>query len=201
MYIIDIWDDLYPKCLFGVDDPPEKLYCAGNVDILAQNKIAIIGSRDCDFDVDTIKIDAIIKKFYQIDKDIKVVSGLAKGIDSIAHQKSLENGTIAILGTGLDVIYPNANEDLYNRILENNGLIISEYPNGSRPLPKNFIKRNRIIAGLASSIIAIRCNAKSGTFSTINYGLKYGKNVYCVRSGEGFNDSLIDKQVVRELLI
>ena len=168
---------------------------------MAQNKIAIIGSRDCDFDVDAIKIDAIIKKFYQIDKDIKVVSGLAKGIDSIAHQKSLENGTIAILGTGLDVIYPNANEDLYNRILENNGLIISEYPNGSRPLPKNFIKRNRIIAGLASSIIAIRCNAKSGTFSTINYGLKYGKNVYCVRSGEGFKDSLIDKQVVRELLI
>ena len=124
-------------------------------------------------------------------RKINVISGLARGIDKYAHLGCLEkNGkTIAILGNGIDneSIYPYENKRVYERILENNGAIISEYPLKTKPLPYNFPYRNRIISGLSDFIIVVQASLKSGSLITVDYALDQGKDVYV------YKDKNIDK--------
>ena len=114
--------------------------------------------------------------------NINVISGLARGIDSCAHKGTLKaNGkTIAVVGCGLDRVYPTENETLFNEIIKNNGAIISEYIIGTKPLAKNFPRRNRIISGLSDGVIVVEARKKSGTLITVDFALEQVKNVYAI---------------------
>ncbi len=168
-----IYDDIYPKEFLKLNKPPLVIYYYGNLSLLKKAKIAIVGSRDVDevASVLTKKITEILSKKYII------VSGMAKGVDAIAHENSLLNGTIAILGSGIDYIYPKVNEALYKKICKN-GLIISEYPNKAKPLASHFPFRNRLIAALGNKLIVTCAKTRSGTFTTVNEALELNKDVY-----------------------
>lgn len=203
--IININDENYPQILKEIYDPPMSLYIKGNKNILNQKSIAIVGCRECtDYGKKTAKYFA-----YNLSKEsINIVSGLAKGVDSYAHlgtlcakseaecgQKNLncvkENNncgdkikncgkTIAVLGNGLDTIYPKENIKIANEIIKSGGAIISEYPCGTKPDKMNFPARNRIISGLCTGIIVVEAKEKSGTLITVDFALEQGRDVFVV---------------------
>ena len=171
--VITIDDEEYPDNLKAIDFPPIVLYAIGNVELLKQKSIAVIGCRLCsDYGKNTAKVVAnILSK-----NKVVVVSGMARGIDKYAHLGALEecNSTIAVLGSGVDYVYP------YENIIARDGLIISEYPVGSVPDAKNFPERNRIISGLSEGIVVIEAKEHSGSFITVEYALSQGKDVFAV---------------------
>ena len=177
--IITIRDTNYPDKLKVIYDPPIVLYLKGNKNILNEKSVAIVGCRLC------TKYGANVAKkiAYNLSlNNINVISGLARGIDSFAHKGSLDgNGkTIAVVGCGLDKVYPGENINLFNNIIKYNGAIISEYIIGTKPLSKNFPKRNRIISGLSNGVIIVEAREKSGTLITVDFALEQGKNIYAV---------------------
>lgn len=140
--------------------------------------IAIVGTRtptDYGRNVAELYATQISKAGYTI------VSGLARGIDSTAHKSALESGgrTIAVLGCGVDVVYPPENKNLYQKIIKN-GAVVSEFPNGTKPLPENFLARNRIIAYLSLAILVVEGKRRSGTLSTARWAAEMGKDVFVV---------------------
>ena len=170
----------YPERLRNIDDPPKELYCLGNLELLNyKNNIAMIGSRNC-----SSYGERAAKDFaYNLAKeDICIVSGLAKGIDSFSHIGALnaKGKTIAVLGSGLDNIYPKENIKLVKEIINNNGLIISEYPLGTKPLKYHFPARNRIISGLSDSVLVVEARRNSGTNITVDFALEQGKDVFVI---------------------
>lgn len=177
--IITIKDKEYPDKLKVIYDPPVVLYIKGNKKILNEKSMAIVGCRQC-----TKYGENVAKKLsYNLSlNNINVISGLAKGIDSFAHKGSLfaKGKTIAVVGCGLDRVYPEENKVLFNEIIKTNGAIISEYIIGTKPLAKNFPKRNRIISGLASGVIVVEAREKSGTLMTVDFALEQGKTIYAV---------------------
>lgn len=177
--IVEISDKCYPNLLKGIYDPPSKLYCIGDVSLLNEIGVAIIGCRNAS--PYGIKIAKIIAD--NLSKNgVTIISGFARGIDTISHLASYKNigKTIAVLGSGLDVIYPSENEKLFYDIIENGGLIISEYPFGTKPDKDNFPKRNRIISALSQCVIVIEAKKKSGTMITVDCALEQGKTVFAV---------------------
>lgn len=177
--MITIFDEKYPQNLRNIYDPPVVLYIRGNENIINEFSIAIIGSRVC-----SNYGKQVAKQFaYNLSKyNINIVSGLAKGIDTYAHVGTIQakKTTIAVIGSGLDIIYPEENKQLYEEIIKNNGAIISEYIVGTKPEKLNFPKRNRIISGLSKGILVVEANKKSGTFITVDFALEQGKNIYAV---------------------
>lgn len=171
MITIKITDNRYPKRLLDIKNPPEQLYVEGNTELLNNNSLAIVGSRKC-----TSYGIKYAKKFAsEISKNnITVVSGLAMGIDTIAHEfsKNYIGRTIAVVGCGLDHIYPKENEELFKQILEDGGCIISEHPNGTKVDTKNFPKRNRIISGLSMGVLVIEAAYKSGSMITARHRIQ-----------------------------
>lgn len=166
---ITIFDKEYPKRLLHLKYPPFVLYYKGNIKLLDEESIAIVGSRKpCEYAINATECLA------KANKDKVIISGLAKGIDACAHENA--NKTIAVLGCGIDYIYPRCNYDLYKRI-QREGLIISEYPTMSKPLGYHFPFRNRIIACLADKTYVMQSAIKSGTMTTINEALELGKEV------------------------
>lgn len=178
---ISIKNNKYPNQLKNIYDPPAKLYVLGNKSILNQRNFAIVGSR---------KATQYGKKIaMQISKELaenglNVVSGLAIGIDSYAHLGCLQvkdaGKTIAVLGSGLDVIYPKENRKLAEQIINSGGCIISEYPIGSKIEKNNFPQRNRIISGLSEGILVVEASQKSGALITAEFGAEQGKEVFAV---------------------
>jgi len=141
--------------------------------------IAIIGSRKpSSYGKEVTK--SFSKGFAEL--EIGVVSGLARGIDSIAHKTVVEAGgyTIAVLGSGLDVIYPSENKGLFERILQTGGAVVTEFPLGTKPRKENFPMRNRIISGLSQGIVVVEAAQKSGTLITAKWALEQGKEVFAV---------------------
>ena len=177
---IDMNSKYYPQRLRNIDNPPKQLYCLGNLELLNYRKnIAIIGSRNCSYYGEQVSKDFS----YNLAKEnICIVSGLAKGVDSFAHIGALnaKGKTIAVLGSGLDNIYPKENIKLAESIVKNNGLIISEYPLGTLPLKYHFPERNRIISGLSDSVLVAEARKNSGTNITVNFALEQGKDVFVV---------------------
>lgn len=177
--IISIQDKEYPQILKGIYDPPISLYIRGNKNILNNRSIGIVGCREC-----TEYGRSAAKYFsYNLSKQkINIVSGLAKGIDSYSHIGCLAaNGkTIAVVGNGLDIIYPKENLEIANKIIQNRGAIISEYPCGTKPDKMNFPARNRIISGISSGIIVVEAKEKSGTLITVDFALEQGRDVFVV---------------------
>ena len=180
---ITILDADYPEFFRnGVPKPPIVIYYKGDLEILThtdpRNLVSFVGSRKSSHYGESVVRD-IIKN---LPKDIVIVSGLAKGIDATAHNAAIDYGlkTIAVLGCGIDYIYPKENEALYNRIIENGGLIISEYPNSVAPTPDKFCFRNRIVADIGSFLVIGEAYERSGTSITVNYALNAGKGIGCV---------------------
>ena len=160
--ILNYNDEKYPENLKNVSTPPTKLYYMGNVDLLnKKRKIAIIGCREYS---EYGKI--VSEKFaYELAKlGFVIISGAARGIDSFSHKATLKTnvGTIAVVGNGLNYIYPPENKELEEKILENNGLIISEYDIGTRPSKYTFPARNRIISALSDGVLVIEARKNSG---------------------------------------
>ncbi len=169
----------YPRILRNIYDPPIVLYIRGNVDILQNPSFAIVGARSAS---DYGKKVAKAFSYALATKNINIVSGLAKGIDTYSHIGAINANkhTIAVLGTGLDIIYPKDNNKLYMDILEKNGLIITEYVVGTKPKPMNFPARNRIISGLSFGILVVEASKNSGSLITADFALEQGKNVYAI---------------------
>jgi len=169
-----------PEILRQTSVYPEKLFAIGNIDLLKEKHlVAIVGSRRA--------TDYGLRNAYKIAKvlaqsDVVIVSGLALGIDAAAHRGALDapGKTIAVLGSAIDKFEPRTNEQLANKIVNNGGLILSEYPKGSTTFPTNFVLRNRIIAGLSSATIVIEAQEKSGALITANLAAEYNRQVYAL---------------------
>ena len=177
--IISIADKEYPAILREIDNPPICLYIKGNKKILNNISVSIVGCRDCS----QYGKEISQKLAYNLaNNSFNVVSGLAKGIDSFAHLGALyANGkTIAVLGNGLDTIYPKENKFIANKILRTNGAIISEYRLGTKIEKTNFPARNRIISGISLATIVVEAKKKSGTLITVDFALEQGRDVFVV---------------------
>ncbi len=177
--IMCIIDKEYPNNLKQIYDPPITLYIKGNKNILNNTSIAIIGCREAS------DYGKKVSRYFAHNlakKNINIVSGLAKGVDSYAHIGTLStNGkTIAVVGNGLDIIYPIENMGLCKKILQNGGAIISEYPLGTKPEKNNFPARNRIISGISKGVIVVEAKEKSGTLITVDFALEQGRDVYVI---------------------
>ncbi len=171
-------NELYPQALLDIYDPPIVLYCRGNLDLLKSRKIAVVGTRKATrYGKDVTKL--FVEAF--VDKDICVVSGMARGIDSVAHRVALDCGgkTIAVVATGLDQVYPAENLSLAQEIISN-GLMISEYPIGTTVHAYRFPERNRIVSGLAESVLIPEAGLQSGSMITADCALEQGKELFVV---------------------
>ena len=176
--VITILDGGYPQRLKEIYLPPIVLFYRGNLSLINQRAVAVVGSREhSKYAKDCIReiIPALVKD------DIVVISGLARGVDTLAHEETLKaNGsTIAVIGSGLDVVYPLENSKLYD-VIAKKGLILSEYPLQSRPLKFHFPYRNRIIAGLSHGVCVIEAKEKSGSLITANLALSENREVFAV---------------------
>jgi DNA processing protein len=171
-------DKEYPETLLQLSDPPKCLYCLGDVSLLKNRCIGIVGSRKfSDYgEKVTNKIINVLKG-----KDVVILSGLARGIDTIAHEAALRNNlkTIAVLGVGIERIYPKENFYLYQKI-KKEGLIISEYPYKEVVCKNSFVLRNRLIAGLSTKLLVPELQDKSGTLITVRFALSFGKEILVV---------------------
>ena len=177
--LINIYSKEYPSNLKQIYDPPAFLYIKGNKEILNSKSISIVGCRDCT----TYGKNTAIKFAYNLsNNNINIVSGLAKGIDAYSHIGCLKGKakTIAVVGCGLDRVYPEENRWIYNKIIANGGAIISEYIIGTKPLAQNFPRRNRIISALSEALIVVEAKEKSGTLITVDFALEQGKDIYVV---------------------
>lgn len=179
MCIIDIKDKDYPQKLREIKNPPQKLFAKGDVSILNSNSIAIIGSRNY-----SEYGKKVCEKFSKelSKRGICIVSGMAKGIDSIAHRACLNVGgkTIAVMGSGFNHIYPKENNILYKNIIDQGGAVITEYEEDVEPDSRNFPKRNRIVSGLSIGVLVIEAIHRSGTTITAGLAKEQGKKVFCV---------------------
>ena len=181
-----IEDDIYPQCLKEISNPPLKLYYKGNLDLLKDERlIAVVGTRNPS-SYGKLCCEYMVKKMTSA--NITIVSGFAKGIDSIAHKTSLLAGgkTIAVIASGLDIVYPASNLSLYREI-EEKGLILSEYEAGVKPFKFNFPQRNRIIAGLSKGTIVVESKDRGGSLITADLALEFNRDVYAV-PGDVFSE-------------
>lgn len=200
--LITMMNREYPKNLQRIYDKPILLYAKGNIKLLnSLKKISIIGSRNCSEygKIVTQKLSYMLAK-----EDYTIVSGMAKGIDSYAHKGALtaQGNTIAILGSGVNYIYPEENKRIYDKILEKNGLILSEYGIDTKPIPEYFPARNRIISGISDKILITEASKKSGTMITASFAIEQGKTVYAVPGNitsirsEGTNELIKDGAIL-----
>ena len=179
MKLIEFNSEKYPTFLKNIKDPPQQLYAEGNLELLNTTSISIIGSRAC-----SVSGINAAKQFAKdlASNEITIVSGMAVGIDTAAHTGCLEVGgnTIAVLGSGLNRIFPKENVKLYHEIIENNGLVISEYPPETPKNSRQFLERNRIVSGLSVGVLVIEAAHRSGTSVTAALAKKQGKEIFCI---------------------
>lgn len=198
--IISIDDEAYPKRLKEIYDFPISLYIKGDIKILNNKSISIIGCRDAS---DYGKKAAKYFSYNLAKENINIVSGLARGIDSYAHIGCLcaNNSfgkTIAVLGNGIDMIYPKENKYLAEEIIKSGGAIISEYPIGTKPLKINFPARNRIVSGLSNAVLVVEAKERSGTLITVDFALEQGRDVYVVPGNINEINSVGTNNLIKE---
>lgn len=171
-------DIRYPDLLRQIPEPPKQLYCIGNLELLKMPAAALVGSRKCSEYGKQVAMN-LGKTLAQA--GAAVVSGMAKGIDSFGQLGTLKAGgkTIAVLGCGVDICYPAENRKLYDQIASE-GLIVSEYPPGTVPMPYMFPQRNRIIAGLSRVVTVVEAGRDSGALITAGLAEDFGREVYAV---------------------
>jgi len=181
IFLVSFKNKDYPDKLKNIYDMPAFLYIRGNLENLYYDNVAIVGSREAT-DYGKIVARNVAKEL--ADKNINIVSGLALGIDKYAHLGALDSNigkTIAVLGTGVadSEIYPFQNKKVFERILESNGTIISEFKLGTTPAKYNFPRRNRIISGLSEKILVVEAKENSGSLITADFALEQRKRYFC----------------------
>jgi DNA processing protein len=194
--MMTVKDASYPKRLKEIYDPPPLLYVRGELKEEDELAVAIVGSRKT-----TPYGRWITEKMGQelARHGITIVSGMARGIDSHAHEGALSGGgrTIAVLGCGVDVVYPPENRNLYKRMI-NQGAVLSEFPMGSPPEGGHFPKRNRIISGLSIGVVVVQAGMESGSLITANYALEQGREVFAVPGNVGSDSSRGTHQLIKD---
>lgn len=194
---VDFNEDRYPKELKNYENSPSILFYKGNINKLNERyNVAIIGSRDCST-YGKNSTNLISKELSE--NDINIISGMARGIDACAHKACVESGgyTCAVLGSGIDVIYPKENRKIYDMILRN-GCIISEFLPGTKPYNYNFPMRNRIISGLSNTVIVVEAGESSGSLITANLAVEQGKDVVAVPGSIFSNQSKGVNKLIRD---
>ncbi len=176
--ILTIADAQYPQALLNIADPPFLLYVKGNPDLLNAPSLAVVGSRNATTQ-GIRNAEAFAKS--ASDASLCIVSGMAHGIDAAAHLGGLQGAgsSIAVVGTGLDKVYPAANRELAHRLAQA-GTIVSEFPLGTPPLPANFPRRNRIISGLSLGCLVVEASVQSGSLITARMALEQGREVFAI---------------------
>jgi DNA processing protein len=192
------WEEpCYPRLLKEIYDPPPLLYARGNPELLARHALSIVGTRR-----PTPYGNQMAERLARdlAERGLVIVSGLARGIDSTAHKGALaaaRGTTVAVLGTGIDVVYPKENKKLFAQI-EERGCILSEFPLGTFPAPQNFPIRNRIIAGMALGVVVVEGAQYSGSLITARLGMEFSREVYGVPGNAtqltSFGPNLLIKQ-------
>lgn len=181
-------DALYPKALYDLEKPPFVLFYKGNIQLLEKKCISVVGSRYPSLYAKEMTHRLVDK----LKNDYTIVSGLARGIDTIAHKSSLDFFTVAVLGCGIDVVYPHENTHLF-KVMQEKQCIVSEYPPGVKPEKHYFPFRNRIIAALSPDLYVMSAALKSGTMTTVNEALTLNRHVLVLphpidmKSGQGCN--------------
>lgn len=173
--LIEKEDREYPGLLRQISGAPDRLYCIGDISLLHTRSVAVVGTRKCS---EYGRQAALKAGRLLAENRVTAVSGMAAGIDRFVHEGALENGggTIAVLACGPDICYPRSNKVIYDRIVKN-GLIISEYPPGTRPRPWQFPMRNRIISGLCLLTAVIEAGTGSGSLITAREAAEQGRDV------------------------
>ncbi|MCH9819881.1 MAG: DNA-processing protein DprA [Gammaproteobacteria bacterium] len=168
----------FPRGLKEIPSPPSQLYCVGQLDICLGPKIAMVGSRAASWHGLQFA-EALAGQLAAL--GFVVVSGLARGIDAASHRGALAVGgkTIAVLGQGCDLVYPKQNQALYQEVVRE-GLLVSEYPDGTGPKPYHFPARNRIITGLCDALIVVEARTRSGSLISAKSALAQGREVFAV---------------------
>lgn len=176
--IISFFDQVYPQKLREIYRPPLILFAQGNLKLLQENVITIVGSRQAT-DYSQLVLNKIVPQL--VKSNFVIASGLAMGVDVMAHSATLNNGgkTIAVIGNGLNHFYPERNSQIQRQII-NEGLVLSEYLPDTPPRPFRFPERNRILAGIANSVIVTEAKEKSGSLITANIALQENRNIYAV---------------------
>lgn len=197
MKIINIEDSNYPKRLKNIQKPPQTLYVEGNEKLLNNNSLAIVGSRDCS-EYGIKYTEKFAKELSNC--NITIISGLAIGVDAIAHKMAnqYKGNTIAVLGSGLNKIYPKENIDLAKNIIENGGCIITEYEKDMEVDMKNFPIRNRIISGISLGILIIEAKYRSGSGITAKYGFEQEKKVFCLPRDIGITNGVGTNNLIKQ---
>jgi len=172
-------DPAYPALLREIPDPPPALYLLGSEAVFDRPAVGVVGSR-----LSTVYGQNVAR---MLGEDLAragclVVSGLARGIDRAAHEGALtlSGSTAAVLGTGIDIVYPRENKDLFKNILDRGGAVITENPPGTPPLPRHFPIRNRILAGICWGVVVVEATERSGSLVTARFALETGREVFAV---------------------
>ena len=195
---IDVEDEKYPQRLLKIRNFPTELYALGNMELLnAKYTVGIVGTRKC--------TEYGIKVANEFAKELSkngicIISGMAIGIDGVAHNSAIEQQgrTIAVLGSGLNYISPLENEWLFHKILGNGGCIISEYPPDTEPDKEKFPIRNRIISGLSDAVLVVEAAHRSGSSITAKYAKAEGKTVYAIPNNIYCSASIGTNRLIKE---
>lgn len=176
--VVTLGDPAYPRLLLEISDPPPLLYCRGRSELLNSPSLGVVGSRNATAQ-GSANAEMFSRSFSQA--GLTIISGLAQGIDAAAHRGGLQGpgSTIAVLGTGVDLVYPRSNTALAEEIASN-GLLVSEYPLGSGALAHHFPRRNRVISGLASGCLVVEAALASGSLITARAAAEQGREVFAV---------------------
>ena len=189
-------DAAYPERLRAIHDPPAVLYVKGSPEAAGHAAVGVVGTRapsEYGREMTRLLCGGLASA------GIAVVSGLARGIDGEAHETALSRGggTVAVLGSGVDVLYPPEHGDLSRRI-EESGAVLSEHPLGTRPLPHHFPARNRIISGLSLGVVVVEATERSGSLITARWALEQGREVFAVPGPAGASRSRGPHRLIRE---
>jgi DNA processing protein len=177
-HVLTLADTEFPQSLLDIPDPPIMLYAKGRLEVLARTSIAVVGSRNA-----TAQGISNAERFSEVlsQAGLTIVSGMALGIDTAAHNGGLRGpgSTVAVIGTGADLVYPARNRGLAHRIADA-GCIVSEYPLGTPAIQSNFPRRNRIISGLARGVLVVEAAAQSGSLITARMAAEQGREVFAI---------------------
>lgn len=177
-HIVTLADSDYPQALLNITDPPLLLYVKGRLDLLNRTALAVVGSRNAT-PQGLNNAEAFARSLS--DAGLCIISGMAHGIDAAAHRGALQaqGSSIAIVGTGLDKVYPSANRDLAH-VLAQQGALVSEFPLGTPPLAANFPRRNRLISGMSIGCLVVEASLQSGSLITARLALEQGRDVFAI---------------------
>lgn len=187
-YLIPVTDPFYPDLLKTIANAPLLLFAAGDPSVLSVPQLAVVGSRNCShyghqwgtWFTQALALSGLV-----------ITSGLARGVDGVAHRAALniQGKTIAVLGSGLQHIYPRLHLSLAEEIIASGGAVISEFPLSMPPYPHNFPRRNRIISGLSLGVLVIEASIRSGSLITARYALEHNRDVFALPGGLGHENS------------